>query len=118
MKREKPELVLLAEHLADSPVTARDIQSWTRRDTKLSQVLLHIQQGWPREGNPDLELFSSCLFELSVYEGCILWGNRIVIPLPGRQAVLQELHEGHPGISKMKSLARMYIYVYMSSDQA
>ena len=29
---EPPELVLLMEHLADSPVTARQIQSWTRRD--------------------------------------------------------------------------------------
>ena len=110
VKREEPELVLLAEHLADSPVTAQDIQSWTRRDAKLSQLLLHIQQGWPSEGNPDLKPFSSRRFELSVFEGCILWGNRIVIPLPGREAVLQELHEGHPGISKMKSLARMYVW--------
>ena len=34
----------------------------------------------------------------------------MVIPPPGRQAVLQELHEGHPGMSRMKSLARMYVW--------
>ena len=56
---EEPELVLLAEHLSDSPVTARDISIWTRRDPKLSRVLMHIQKGWPNEGNPDLEPFSS-----------------------------------------------------------
>ena len=33
-----------------------------------------------------------------------------MIPEPGRQAVLAELHEGHPGICKMKSLARMYVW--------
>ena len=28
----------------------------------------------------------------------------------GREAVLQELHEGHPGITKMISLARMHMW--------
>jgi len=39
-----------------------------------------------------------------------MWGTRFVIPPPGREAVLQELHEGHPGITCMKSLARMYVW--------
>jgi transposase InsO family protein len=34
----------------------------------------------------------------------------VFIPQQGREAVLQELHEGHPGISKMKAMARMYIW--------
>ena len=38
------------------------------------------------------------------------WGNRVVIPPQGRKAVLQELHEGHPGMCKMKGLARMYVW--------
>ena len=37
-------------------------------------------------------------------------GNRVVIPPQGRNAVLQELHEGHPGMCKMKGLARMYVW--------
>ena len=106
----EPELVLLAEHLADSPVTVNDIRTWTRRDPKLSRVLQYLQQGWPSEGDPELDTYSSKRFELSTYEGCILWGNRIVIPEPGRESVLQELHEGHPGITKMKALARMYVW--------
>ena len=109
-KSEEPELVLLAEHLSESPVTARDIRLWTRRDAKLSQVLHHVQKGWPDEGNPDLEPYSSRRLELSSYEGCVLWGNRVVVPPPGRQAVLQELHEGHPGMTRMKSLSRMYVW--------
>ena len=39
-----------------------------------------------------------------------MWGSRIVIPPPGRETVLHELHEGHPGITHMKSLARMYVW--------
>ena len=106
----EPELVLLAEHLADSPVTANDIQTWTRRDPKLARVLQYLQQGWPNGGDPELETYSSRCLELSTYEGCIMWGTRIVIPEPGREAVLQELHEGHPAITRMKALARMYVW--------
>ena len=51
----EPELVLLAEHLADSPVTAHDICTWTRRDPKLSRVFQFVQQGWPSRGDPELE---------------------------------------------------------------
>ena len=43
-------------------------------------------------------------------DGCILWGNRVVVPLPGRKGVLDELHETHPGASRMKGLARNYIW--------
>ena len=106
----EPELVLLAEHLADSPETANDIRIWTERDAKLSRVLQFLHQGWPKESDPELEPYFSKRLELSSFQSCILWGTRVVIPKPGREAILQELHEGHPGITRMKSLARMYVW--------
>ena len=106
----EPELVLLAEHLAESPVSAKDIRIWTAKDSKLARVRQYVQQGWPREIEPDLERYASKQLELSAYEGCVLWGNRVIVPKQGRDAVLSELHEGHPGITKMKSLARMYVW--------
>ena len=33
-----------------------------------------------------------------------------LFPPPGQMAVLQELHKGHPGMAKMKALARMYVW--------
>ncbi len=39
-----------------------------------------------------------------------MWGSRIVVPPQGCNAVLQELHEGHLGMTKTKSLARMYVW--------
>ena len=44
------------------------------------------------------------------YEGCLLWGSRVIVPKPGRDAAIQELHDGHPGITRMKLLARMYVW--------
>ncbi len=48
--------------------------------------------------------------ELSARQGCIIWGSRVVVPKLGREVVLQELHEAHPGMTKTKSLARMYAW--------
>lgn len=91
-----PELFLLAEHLRDSQVTADDIRVWTSKDKKLSHVLQFTSQGWPSHYELELNLFSAKKEEISVYNGCVLWGLRVVIPKPGRTTVLQELHEGHP----------------------
>ena len=40
----------------------------------------------------------------------MLCASRVVIPPPGRERVLEELHEGHPGISRMKSIARSFVW--------
>ena len=40
----------------------------------------------------------------------LLWGNRVIIPPQGREQLLEELHLSHPGISRMKGLARAYLW--------
>ncbi|XP_026565800.1 uncharacterized protein K02A2.6-like, partial [Pseudonaja textilis] len=40
----------------------------------------------------------------------ILWGTRVVIPASLRVPILKVLHEGHPGIVRMKALARSYVW--------
>lgn len=48
--------------------------------------------------------------ELSIQNGCVLWGARVVLPQPGRDSVLRQLHQCHPGVSRMKALARSYVF--------
>ena len=111
VSKTPPELVLLAEHLSSSPVTADQIRSHTRRDPQLAKVVQFVQQGWPSScPAPELLPFFERRDELSLFEGCLLWGARVIVPPPCRDAVLVELHEGHPGTSRMKSLARMYVW--------
>ena len=107
--KQPPELVLLADHLENSPVTADQISAATRRDPQLSQIVQFVQQGWPSSCT-EPSVFFDKRHELSLYEGCLLWGTRVVIPERCREAVLTELHEGHPGVSRMTSLARMYVW--------
>ena len=104
--------MLLTVHLDNSPVTADQIRARTRRDPILSQVVQFLQQGWPtvQGDTPQLAPFFAKQTELSLYEGCILWGTRVIVPATEQAAVLTELHEGHPGMARMKSLARMYVW--------
>jgi len=105
------EMILLMEHMDLTPVTSRQIKSWTRKDPILSRVMNFVLQGWPASNTDDqVRPYFTRKLELSLYDGCILWGNRVVIPPPGRDTILQELHEGHPGVTRMKMLARSYVW--------
>ena len=106
----EPELVLLLRHLGESPVTVNDIRKWTKRDPLLAQVLQFVKQGWPHKCDSSLSPYSTRSTELSVLDGCILWGSRVVVPPQGQQAILQELHSSHPGMTRMKALARMHVW--------
>ena len=85
-------------------MTAIQIKHWTDRDPLLSSVKNWILQGCHFSNKKELRPFIGRKDKLSVQDGCILWGNRVVIPQAGRAAVMRELHEGHPGICRMKSL--------------
>ncbi|XP_029141632.1 uncharacterized protein K02A2.6-like, partial [Protobothrops mucrosquamatus] len=41
----------------------------------------------------------------------LLWGSRVVIPASLRSRILLSLHEGHPGIVRMKALARSHLWL-------
>ena len=90
------------EHLADSPLTQQQIKSLTHRDPLLSHILQYLSSGWPTQCDQKFKPFLVRKEELSLLDGCILWGSRVVIPSKATATVLQELHEGHPGITRMK----------------
>ncbi|XP_063365892.1 uncharacterized protein K02A2.6-like [Cydia amplana] len=48
--------------------------------------------------------------ELTIQDGCILKGTRVMIPAGLRKHILDELHSGHLGMVRMKLLARGYVY--------
>ena len=64
----------------------------------------------PVEQDVNFKPFKNRDLELSVQDGCILWGNRVVVPKPGRKAILGMLHDSHPGITRMKALARGIVW--------
>ncbi|XP_064468546.1 uncharacterized protein K02A2.6-like [Ornithodoros turicata] len=93
------------------PVTSKDIARETTKDPLLSRVLEHTMIGWAAEiKDPSLKPFFQRRNELSVQQRCLMWGLRLVIPLKLRNRILDELHSSHPGVIRMKELARSFIW--------
>ncbi|XP_043215920.1 uncharacterized protein K02A2.6-like isoform X2 [Amphibalanus amphitrite] len=96
-----------------SPVTAAVVRLATERDATLSRVLQYTRDGWPEDRSgesPELSAYRTKQGELSIQNGCLLWGARVVIPVKLRERVLQMLHDGHMGESHTKGFARMYVW--------
>ncbi|KAK9510273.1 hypothetical protein O3M35_005093 [Rhynocoris fuscipes] len=100
-----------AEAKSKLPITCNEIAKETEQDEVLQKVTQRIQQGWPVKCK-DLELRPYFLNKqaLTIEEGCILLGIRTVIPQTLRPQILQQLHETHSGIVRMKATAREYVW--------
>lgn len=105
------DLNMLLHHLSSTPIGAAHIKEWTAKDPVLSCVRRFVLNGWPDyDLGKEYQPYTSRKSELSELNGCVLWASRVIVPPPGRQLALQELHETHPGVNKMKALARSYIW--------
>ena len=103
--------VLTLEHLDTTPIISAMVREWTRKDPVLAQVVRLLEEGWPDTvKSEELLPYYHRRTELSLQDGCVLWGARVLIPAPGRASILQELHVTHPGVSRLKALARSYVY--------
>ena len=105
------ETIHLMERLNTSLVSAAQVRELTGRDPLLSKVRRLVMQGWTtEESGEQMKPYTDRRGELSVEDGCILWGTRVVVPPQALSRVLDELHEGHPGMGRMKSFARSYVW--------
>ena len=86
------------------PITIEQMQSGTKDDRVLNNVVNHLTTGvWPHEKllSNELKPYFYKRHELSLQDGVILWGLRVVIPYK-KIYILEELHAGHPGMLRMK----------------
>ena len=112
-EEEAKEELVFSVDIEDTCLTARKIESYTKKDPILSKVLQYIMNGWPDKGvefSEEMTAYWNRRSELSVELGCITWGCRVIIPSKLRSTVLEMLHVTHLGMSGMKTLARSYVY--------
>ena len=97
--------------LVKSPVNEVELRRKTLCDPVLGVVLRRILEGGlsKMEGE-QFKPFRTRHAELSSESGVVLWGARVVVPKDLQETVLNELHEVHPGMTRMKSLARSYVW--------
>ncbi|BET02945.1 Hypothetical Protein NTJ_15763 [Nesidiocoris tenuis] len=83
--------------ISSPAITFSIIQQETLKDPELGKILQNLTT-------------SSEDSEFTVAEGILFRNDRIVIPSSLRSSILNELHQTHLGITKMKQLARRYVY--------
>ena len=85
------DVVLTLEHLDITPLTSAMVREWTRKDQVLAQVVRLLEEGWPDTmKSEELLLYYHRRTELSLQDGCVLWGAHVLVPAPGRAGILQE----------------------------
>ena len=97
--------------LLSSPVTEEEVRKETSNDPILSVVRGNVLHGWAMKAVADnIKPFFKIKDELTVDSDCVLWGNRVIIPEKLRETILSELHDVHPGVTRMKALARSFVW--------
>ena len=79
------------------------IKCETSKDLTLVKLAKVVQTGWPDqcpEIDPDLHTFLIHRWNLSIMDGVVMNGTRIVIPQSLQDEYLRCLHTGHFGIFK------------------
>ena len=102
-----PEPVLnLLQHLEEGPVTVTMIKEAKKTDPVLSSVLQYVLKRWPEKNAADelMPFFghTHCHAKVDVFYG--------VQESLHCSVLMEELHQIHPGVSRMKSLARKYVW--------
>ena len=101
----------LFKQTEELPVTTLQIVKESLKDQQLFAVMKYVQEGhWPATSMVHMTPFHKQRDELSIIDGCILWGTRVIILKVFRCALLKELHCSHLGVSQMKLLARSHLW--------
>ena len=99
------------EQIANFPLSNKEKQIETRKDKTLAHVHDFVLNGWPQAyRNSELAPYYARRDELTVFQGCLMWGIRVVIPTKLCSQVLDQIHEGHLGVVKIKSFARSLLW--------
>ena len=87
----------------------RELQS---TDRVCAQVKQYCQTQWPNRTVLSKEIIPYYLIrtELSIEDGLLLRGCRIIIPLQLQPEILDNLHTGHLGITKCRARARQSVW--------
>ncbi|XP_055522452.1 uncharacterized protein K02A2.6-like [Wyeomyia smithii] len=89
------------------PLTVAELAKATAMDTTVKTLVQGLQNGKSVEPK---DRFGVDQVEFTLQKGCVMRGIRVYVPPSLRDKVLNELHSTHFGITRLKTLARGYVW--------
>lgn len=105
-------LIMLVQELTPKALLLAEIRKEIQNDPELKMLYDELLA----DRMPSSKVFSHIKDELGVVDDIIIRGSRLIIPSSLRERTLQNAHEGHPGIVKMKDRLRSKVW-WPSMDQ-
>ena len=91
-------------------MTLDDVKRETQEDEILKKVVYSVKQQEPLGKEVGVQEYASVMSELSVIDGVLLRGERLVVPKKHQEKVVEITHEGLQGITKTKSYLRSRLW--------
>ena len=83
---------------APRAVTRDQVKEATDEDPALQEFKECINQGWIDTKVSSIQGYRHVFHELTIVDGMVLRGDRIVVPAKLRQRMVEIAHEGHQGL--------------------
>ncbi len=108
----------LLENLPASTTYLGQLREELKSDNVCSSVMKLCVEGWTErsKSDPMLKRYWAERALLTVQDGLLLRGMRLVIPAAMRSSVLNKLHEGHLGLVKCRERARQSVWWPLSTN--
>ena len=90
-----------------------EIRNETKKDEVLSQILQYVLEGFPEHKHqmlPETRTFWNFRDQITIDNGILLNGHRVIIPASLKKSFLNDIHAGHLGVTKCQQRARTSIY--------
>ena len=103
---------LVLQNLPATEKRLEEIKKLQEEDEVCKQIKLYCRDGWPDRSliKGAIKPYFPVVGELSVQDGLLMRGSRIVVPTSIRLSVLDKLHVGHQGITKCRERARQSVW--------
>ena len=99
--------IAVFNELEEVPLNHHHVAEESNKDPVLRKIKSFLINGWiQKEADDATKTYFEKQLEMSLEEGCVMWGRRVVIPNILRNKVLEILHNQHTGMTRMKMLAR------------
>ncbi len=106
------ELPIRVQHFSTEK-RLEEIRSCQETDPICQEVAKQSQKGWPNHGKQlrkDICPHFTVRAEISILEGILMRGCRLIIPSSMRPDILRKIHTGHQGIIKCREMVRQSVW--------